>query len=251
MPRSARLPHALVAGNLSAHSALSARSGFSAPIQGACVRFSLADILTATNHWAPHLLVGNGYRLMFKGVDPRDGVTLWLLKICRARESEEFQAEVAEMGYKNHPNLVRLLGYCDERDKQGRWEKVVVYEFMTAGSLHDMFQPAPFSPLALLVCCECAVSVLCVCCECAAKIAGFDYVTTRRAAASGEQHAVVGVRGYVDPHLLLTQEHTPTNDLYSLGVVLLQLLSGRISDASGKTMPEFFREAVSIEGERI
>ncbi|CAI5996313.1 unnamed protein product [Closterium sp. NIES-65] len=80
------------------------------------------------------------------------------------------------------------------------------------------------------------------------KIAGFDYVTTRRAAASGEQHAVVGVRGYVDPHLLLTQEHTPTNDLYSLGVVLLQLLSGRISDASGKTMPEFFREAVSIEG---
>ncbi|CAI7781524.1 unnamed protein product, partial [Closterium sp. NIES-53] len=98
-------------------------------------------MLTATNHWALQCLVGDGYRLMFQGVDPRDGVTLWLLKRCRTREFDEFHAEVAEMGNKNRPNLVRLLGYCDERDKQGRWEKVVVYEFMTAGCLLDLFQP--------------------------------------------------------------------------------------------------------------
>ncbi|CAI5989804.1 unnamed protein product [Closterium sp. NIES-65] len=209
-----------------------------APIQGACVRFSLADMLTATNRWALQLLVGDGYRLMFRGVDPRDGATPWLLKRCRAREFDEFHAEsvepmqakeestrlkncflpssyplppippvphpsfsalhpsfsalhplaclprplplaclpppppppgvpppspprplaclprplplacapsrgkqVTEMGNKNHPNLVRLLGYCDEQDKQGRWEKVVVYESMPAGSLLDQFQP--------------------------------------------------------------------------------------------------------------
>ncbi|CAI7844758.1 unnamed protein product [Closterium sp. NIES-54] len=104
-------------------------------------------MLTATNHWALQCLVGDGYRLMFQGVDPRDGVTLWLLKRCRTREFDEFQAEVAEMGNKNRPNLVRLLGYCDERDKQGRWEKVVVYEFMTAGCLLDLFQPGGFSDL--------------------------------------------------------------------------------------------------------
>ncbi|CAI5964166.1 unnamed protein product [Closterium sp. NIES-65] len=117
------------------------------------------------------------------------------------------------------------------------------------------------------------------------------FETSQKAAASGEQHAVVGVRGRLKrlqrvasslravllqllsgrisvpallpipappsshPSLLpLLPTHpcsasspAPT----SLGVVLLQLLSGRISDASGKTMPEFFREAVSIEGERI
>ncbi|CAI7846431.1 unnamed protein product, partial [Closterium sp. NIES-54] len=60
---------------------------------GACERFSLVDILTATNHWAPQLLVGDGYRVLFKGVDPRDGVTPWLLKRCRTREFEEFYAE--------------------------------------------------------------------------------------------------------------------------------------------------------------
>ncbi|CAI5498793.1 unnamed protein product [Closterium sp. Naga37s-1] len=149
------------------------------PQSGACERFSLVDILTATNHWAPQLLVGDGYRVLFKGVDPRDGVTPWLLKRCRTREFEEFYAEVrgavrgkgrgrksvvlesgerrddgegrrvkqtcgkqvAEMGNNNHPNLVRLLGYCDERHRQRRWEKVVVYEYMTAGSLLDKFQP--------------------------------------------------------------------------------------------------------------
>ncbi|CAI6009430.1 unnamed protein product [Closterium sp. NIES-65] len=31
---------------------------------------------------------------MFRGVDPRDGATPWLLKRCRAREFDEFHAEV-------------------------------------------------------------------------------------------------------------------------------------------------------------
>ncbi|CAI7852150.1 unnamed protein product, partial [Closterium sp. NIES-54] len=88
-------------------------------------------MLTATNHWAPQMHLGDdGYRDLFKGVDPRDGATPWLLKRCRFREFEEFHAEVAEMGNKNHPNLLRLLGYCDEQDRQGRWQQVVVYEFM-------------------------------------------------------------------------------------------------------------------------
>ncbi|CAI5947089.1 unnamed protein product [Closterium sp. NIES-65] len=207
-----------------------------APIQGACVRFSLADMLTATNRWAPQLLVGDGYRLMFRGVDPRDGATPWLLKRCRAREFDEFHAEVTEMGNKNHPNLVRLLGYCDEQDKQGRWEKVVVYESMPAGSLLDQFQPGcsgvPLTlqqRLGILIGVAHGLEYLhsfgilhrCLCLRSVfldgsmqAKIAGFDYVT--RGAAGGGEHAVVGVRGYVDPQLLLSQEHTPTNDLYSL-----------------------------------
>ncbi|CAI5462825.1 unnamed protein product, partial [Closterium sp. Yama58-4] len=107
-----------------------------APIQGACVRFSLADVVAATSEWSPQLHVMRGsYSELFKGVDPRDGATPWLLK-RRLRCTDEFQAEeppqwsgstgpplpspspllaaclpqVAEMGHKNHPHLVRLLG---------------------------------------------------------------------------------------------------------------------------------------------
>ncbi|CAI5932461.1 unnamed protein product, partial [Closterium sp. NIES-64] len=235
------------------------------PIQGACARFSLADMLTATNHWAPQLLVGDGHRVLFKGVDPRDGVTPWLLKRCRARESEEFHAEVAEMGNKNHPNLLRLLGYCNEQDKLWRWEKVVVYECMPGGSLLDKFGPHGSTarvPLTLqqrlgiligvargleylhsfgLVHRSVSLRSISLDGSMQAKLAGFDYVT-RSEAAAGREHAVVGEPGYVDPQLELTRELTPTNDLYSLGVVLLQLLSGRIFDTSGRPMQKFFRD---------
>ncbi|CAI7742766.1 unnamed protein product, partial [Closterium sp. NIES-53] len=56
-------------------------------------------MLTATNHWAPQMHLGDdGYRDLFKGVDPRDGATPWLLKRCRFREFEEFHAEVGRGG---------------------------------------------------------------------------------------------------------------------------------------------------------
>ncbi|CAI5956145.1 unnamed protein product, partial [Closterium sp. NIES-64] len=234
-----------------------------------------------SKHPSNTLLVGDGHRVLFKGVDPRDGVTPWLLKRCRARESEEFHAEVrgevggrgglcgggevAEMGNKNHPNLLRLLGYCNEQDKLWRWEKVVVYECMPGGSLLDKFGPHGSTarvPLTLqqrlgiligvargleylhsfgLVHRSVSLRSISLDGSMQAKLAGFDYVT-RSEAAAGREHAVVGEPGYVDPQLELTRELTPTNDLYSLGVVLLQLLSGRIFDTSGRPMQKFFRD---------
>ncbi|CAI5529812.1 unnamed protein product [Closterium sp. Naga37s-1] len=86
---------------------------------------------------------------------------------------EEVVVPVAEMGNKNHPNLLRLLGYCDEQDRQGRWQQVVVYEFMPG-----WWQPP-------------------------------QQVWTAWPAARGED-VVVGELEYVDPHLLLTERPTPT-----------------------------------------
>lgn len=42
------------------------------------------------------------------------------------------QAEVNFLGRLNHPNLVRLLGFCWEDD-----ELLLVYEFMPKGSLEN------------------------------------------------------------------------------------------------------------------
>ncbi|CAI7777282.1 unnamed protein product [Closterium sp. NIES-54] len=240
-----------------------------APIQGACVRFSLADMVAATSDWAPqqHLTRGS-YSELFKGVDPRDGATPWLLK-RRLRCTDEFQAEVAEMGHKNHPHLVRLLGYCDEEDEQGRREQVAVYEFMTGGSIVDKFGPGcTGTPLTLQQRLDILIGVargleylntfgivhrglnpsnILLDARMRGKIAGFDSVASTAAVSEGERLvATTGVRGYVDPHLLLSHEPSTTNDLYSLGVVMLELLSGRRSLTPRQTTAQTFRESVSV-----
>ncbi|CAI5462824.1 unnamed protein product, partial [Closterium sp. Yama58-4] len=78
-----------------------------------------------------------------------------------------------------------------------------------------------------------------------AKIAGFDSVASSAAVSEGERLVLstTGVRGYVDPHLLLSHEPSPTNDLYSLGVVVLELLSGRRSLTPRQTTAQTFRES--------
>lgn len=46
--------------------------------------------------------------------------------------TREFFAEVLMLSMVNHPNLVRLLGYCAEDD-----QRILVYEYMANGSLEN------------------------------------------------------------------------------------------------------------------
>jgi serine/threonine protein kinase len=46
--------------------------------------------------------------------------------------TREFFAEVLMLSMVNHPNLVKLVGYCVEDD-----QRILVYEYMTNGSLED------------------------------------------------------------------------------------------------------------------
>ncbi|CAI6008409.1 unnamed protein product [Closterium sp. NIES-65] len=50
--------------------------------------------------------------------------------------------QVNEMATKNHPNLVRLLGYCfDMNHTTERIEQIVIYEFMSNGDLERWIGP--------------------------------------------------------------------------------------------------------------
>ena len=44
----------------------------------------------------------------------------------------EFVVEVMTLGLVDHPNLVKLIGFCAEGD-----QRLLVYEFMPLGSLED------------------------------------------------------------------------------------------------------------------
>lgn len=44
----------------------------------------------------------------------------------------EFVVEVMTLGSVDHPNLVKLIGFCTEGD-----QRLLVYEYMPLGSLED------------------------------------------------------------------------------------------------------------------
>ncbi|CAI5986683.1 unnamed protein product, partial [Closterium sp. NIES-64] len=53
---------------------------------------------------------------------------------------------VMQMADKNHPNIVRLLGFAVGGDVRSKIEQVLIYEFVPNGDLHKWIGPnAPFS----------------------------------------------------------------------------------------------------------
>uniref|UniRef100_A0A7N2LLT4 Protein kinase domain-containing protein n=1 Tax=Quercus lobata TaxID=97700 RepID=A0A7N2LLT4_QUELO len=105
--------------------------------------------------------------------------------------------EYEDLSCLNHKNLVRLLGFCKDRNV-----RVVVYEYMENGTLHDHLHKLQSTPLIswaarIKVALDAAKGIIC---------------STANRSVDPEYHKL---------HLL-----TPKSDVYSFGVVLLEILSG-------------------------
>lgn len=60
---------------------------------------------------------------------------------------KEWVTEVNVLGVVEHPNLVKLVGYCAEDDERGI-QRLLVYEFMPNGSVHDFLSTRSQNPLS-------------------------------------------------------------------------------------------------------
>ncbi|CAI7862094.1 unnamed protein product, partial [Closterium sp. NIES-54] len=102
-----------------------------------CTEYSLEEVLTATSNWASDNQLRSGaFGDVYKGVSPRDGTTLWAVKRAKLLDAD-FQREVRQMVDKNHPNIVRLLGFAVGGDMRTRPEQVLIYEFVSNGDLES------------------------------------------------------------------------------------------------------------------
>ncbi|OVA19016.1 Protein kinase domain [Macleaya cordata] len=159
-----------------------------------------------------------------------------------------FISELAHLSRLNHKNLVRLLGYCDEEN-----ERVLVYEYMAHGTLHDhlhKFETAP--PLnswtaRLKVALDAARGIeylhtyavpsiihrdikssnILLDASWTAKVS--DFGLSLMGPEDHESHLslrAAGTVGYMDPEYYRLQQLTTKSDVYSFGVLLLELLSG-------------------------
>ncbi|KAJ6804736.1 putative LRR receptor-like serine/threonine-protein kinase isoform X2 [Iris pallida] len=243
---------------------LQKRSRSSTRIKVADVKdFTLEEMAVATNNFSKSAELGHGgYGKVYKGI-LADG-TLVAVKRAHAgslQGSVEFFTEIELLSRLHHRNLVSLVGYCDEDDEQ-----LLVYEFMPNGTLRDHLSASSLGPLnfsmRLRIAMETARAILYLHTEAdppiihrdikasnilldskfVAKVADFGLsrlapVPDIEGIVPGHVSTVVkGTPGYLDPEYFLTRKLTDKSDVYSLGVVFLELITGMRPISHGKNI---------------
>ncbi|KAL9313685.1 hypothetical protein ACSQ67_019137 [Phaseolus vulgaris] len=97
------------------------------------MKFSYSDVQLATNDFSKDNLLGEGgYGHVYKGV-LKDGQQI-AAKVRKEESSQgfsEFHSEVYVLSFARHKNIVMLLGYCCKEKKN-----ILIYEYICNKSLH-------------------------------------------------------------------------------------------------------------------
>ncbi|VAH57532.1 brassinosteroid LRR receptor kinase BRL2-like [Triticum dicoccoides] len=214
-------------------------------------KLTFTQLIEATNGFSAASLIGSGgFGEVFKAT-LKDGSTVAIKKLIPLSHQgdREFMAEMETLGKIKHRNLVPLLGYC----KIGE-ERLLVYEYMTHGSLEDMLHlPADGAPALTwekrkTVARGAAKGLCFLHHNCIPHIIHRDMKSSNvlldgmmearvadfgmaRLISALDTHLSVstlaGTPGYVPPEYYQSFRCTAKGDVYSLGVVLLELLTGR------------------------
>ncbi|CAN6541155.1 unnamed protein product [Malus baccata var. baccata] len=236
----------------SKHSSLSLSFGSSiAPYTGSANTFSASDIERATNNYDDSRVLGEGgFGRVYSGV-LEDGtkIAVKVLKRDDQQGGREFLAEVEMLSRLHHRNLVKLIGICTEEHSRS-----LVYELIPNGSveshLHGIDKDsAPLNWVQRMKIALGAARGLAYLHEDSSprvihrdfkasnilleddftpKVS--DFGLARTAMDEENRHIstrVMGTFGYVAPEYAMTGHLLVKSDVYSYGVVLLELLTGR------------------------
>ncbi|CAI5955042.1 unnamed protein product, partial [Closterium sp. NIES-65] len=216
-----------------------------------CEQFSLQQMLRATNNWSEDNVLGKGgFGIVYKGRSPQG--QLWAIKRSTIM-TNDFETEVRAMASLHHTHLVRLLGFClDQNVETGKQEQILVYDFIGNRDMdyhiHRTKRPLSLRQrlrLALgaaeglaylqgfdapIVHCDIKPANILVTEDMQAKVADFGLLK-RLTHGDADATRVAGTPGYVDPDYNRTNVITAKSDVFSFGVVLLELLSGKSPQA--------------------
>ncbi|EFJ25282.1 hypothetical protein SELMODRAFT_99517 [Selaginella moellendorffii] len=211
--------------------------------------FSFSKIEEATNKFSKENLVAEGgFGFVYKGV-LSDGqlVAVKQHKLASRQGDREFKAEVEVLSSAQHRNLVTLIGYCTEGGR-----RILVYEFVCNGSLNKHLSRKNPKPLdwpsrqnialgaarglrylheecriGCIVHRDVRPNNILVTHDFTALVGDFGLARWQASGDTAEQTRVIGTIGYVAPEYAETGHITEKADVYSFGLVLLEIITGR------------------------
>ncbi|KAK4757820.1 hypothetical protein SAY87_019121 [Trapa incisa] len=232
--------------------------------------FTLPELKLATNGFSRLLKIGEGgFGSIYKGTIKRlDGkgqmITVAIKKLNPAgmQGHKQWVAEVQFLGVLDHPNLVKLIGYCAADSERGI-QRLLVYEFMPNKSLDDHLFNKAYATLSwtarlqILIGAAQGLAYLHEGLEAQVIHRDFkssnilldedfearlsDFGLAREGPTAGHTHvstAGVGTLGYAAPDYIESGHLTSKSDVWSFGVVLYEVLTGRRSLDMNRPKPE-------------
>lgn len=211
--------------------------------------FTFKYIEAATQNFKT-LIGEGGFGSVYRGT-LTDGqeVAMKVRSSTSTQGTREFENELNLLSKIRHENLVPLLGFCSENDQQ-----ILVYPFMSNGSLQDRLYGeaakrktldwATRLSIALgaargltylhsfatrcIIHRDVKSSNILLDHSMCAKVADFGFSKyAPQEGDSGVSLEVRGTAGYLDPEYYSTQKLSAKSDVFSFGVVLLEIVSGR------------------------
>ncbi|KAJ9554915.1 hypothetical protein OSB04_009529 [Centaurea solstitialis] len=237
--------------------------------------FKLDELKEATNNFSEMIGEG-GYGKVHKGIvqssgHSSNGIEVAVKRGKRGQKGyKQWVTEVNVLGDDKlqHPNLVKLIGYCDENhENESNW--LLVYEYMPNGSLDDHLSgklPPPSWANRLKIAKDAATGLaylheglgkdkqivfrdfkppnILLDNEWNAKLSDFGFA--REGPQDGRTHVstvAVGTKGYAAPEYVQTGRMSFQIDVWSYGIFLEELITGKrpVAQKYSERNPQFLR----------
>ncbi|XWS34195.1 hypothetical protein CRYUN_Cryun21dG0019700 [Craigia yunnanensis] len=212
------------------------------------VPLTYETIVQATGNFSSGKCIGNGgFGATYKAeIAPGTLVAVKRLAVGRFQGVQQFHAEIKTLETMRHPNLVTLIGY-----HASETEMFLIYNFLSGGNLENFIKERSTRAVDWKIIHKIALDIAHALAylhdQCTPKVLHRDVKPSNilldndcnaylsdfglsRLLGTSETHATTGVAGtfgYVAPEYAMTCRVSEKADVYSYGVVLLELISDK------------------------